>query len=125
MPEKPAPVPSPKQPLTIEPLASRVRVHLAGLTLAESRSAVVVRDGAHDIRIYFPRNDVDVTMMERSSHITKSPEKGGRTYYHLPDAGDRSENAAWSYENPPPAFAVIKGHVSFDPRCVDWIQIET
>ena len=125
MPEESTTVPNPMQPITIEPLTSRVRVHLAGLTLAESCAAVVVKDGAQDVRIYFPRQDVDVTMMERSSHVTTSPDKGERTYYQLPDAGDRAENAAWSYENPHPSFAVIKGFISFDPRCVDWIQIET
>lgn len=116
----------PTRPIVIEPVTRVVRVHLAGHTVAETRSAMVLHQAAEDPRLYIPRGDVDMTMLRPSSHSTHSPHIGPCAFFHLPDAGDdRSENAAWSYENPPPSFDAIRGHVAFNPRCVDWIQIES
>ena len=122
MPGSPAEIPGCDPPI-IEPVDRLVRVHLAGHTLAETRSALILRQEGQDGRIYIPRPDVDMTMLLPSGHLIHGA-RGPRAFFDLPDAGDRSENAAWSYEAPPPALVAIKGYVAFDPACVDWIQIE-
>lgn len=111
--------------IVIEPVGRLVRVHLAGYTLAETRSALILREAGKDARIYIPRSDVDVTMLQVSGHRTDAPATGPCVFFHLPDGGERSDNGAWSYESPPPSLTPIQGHVAFDPKCVDWIQIET
>lgn len=108
----------------IEPVARVVRIHLAGFTLAETRSALILREPGQPAVIYVPREDVDEAMMVRSSHRMSSPDMGACIYFHLPDAGQRGENAAWTFENPPAPFEALKAHVAFDPRGVDWIQIQ-
>lgn len=111
--------------LCVEALSRRVRVHLAGLTLAETRAALVLRGPSNEAVIYIPREDIDPAMMQPSADRTYCDGEGERTYFHLPDAGPRAQNAAWSYDNPLPALAALKGYVAFNPRCVDWIQIES
>lgn len=96
MPGSPAEIPGCDPPI-IEPVDRLVRVHLAGHTLAETRSALILRQEGQDGRIYIPRPDVDMTMLLPSGHLINGA-SGPRAFFDLPDAGDRSENAAWSYE---------------------------
>jgi len=94
--------------ILIEPINQTVRVHLAGHILAETQSALRVWEGGHDAGLYIPRADIDLTMLERSSNQAFFPQKGQCTYFNLPDAETRSQNAAWSFENPQLALATVK-----------------
>ncbi len=49
------------------------------------------------------------------------PYKGDCNYYSVPAGGEKCVNAVWSYENPFPAVAQIRGHVAFYPERVDEI----
>jgi len=70
---------------------------------------------------YIPREDVDLTQLERTDHATYCPYKGDCNYYSIPAGGEKSVNAVWTYEDPYPAVAQIKGHVAFYPDRVDEI----
>jgi uncharacterized protein (DUF427 family) len=50
------------------------------------------------------------------------PYKGDASYYSIPAGGDRSLNAAWTYETPFEAMARIKDYVAFYPDRVDEIS---
>jgi hypothetical protein len=54
-------------------------------------------------------------------YATYCPYKGDCNYYSVPAGGKKSVNAVWTYENPYPAVAQIKGHVAFYPDRVDEI----
>lgn len=86
MPDERAADPADDSPFIVEPLTNLVRIHLAGITLAESRSAVAVRQASGEAAIYLPLADVDATMIERSEK-TEATEMGERIFYHLPHAG--------------------------------------
>ena len=68
---------------------------------------------------YIPRKDVDFSQLEPTDHTTYCPYKGDCSYYSVPAGGKKSVNAVWSYEDPFPAVAQIKGHVAFYPDRVD------
>ena len=70
---------------------------------------------------YIPREDVDLTQLERTDHATYCPYKGDCSYFSIPAGGKKSVNAVWSYDDPFPAVAQIKGHVAFYPDRVDEI----
>ena len=122
MTDKPIRIPSPDHPITIAPNASRIIVTAGGRTVADTRRALTLREASYPPVHYVPREDVDMTLLERTSHTTYCPYKGDCTYYSIPAGGERAANAVWSYESPHPAVAQISGYFAFYPDRVDAIQ---
>ena len=116
-------IPTPDQRFTITACPSRVVVTVAGLTIAETRSAISMVEGGYPPVLYIPRRDVDMSLLERSDHTTHCPYKGDCSYYSIPSGGARSESAVWSYEDPYPAVAAIKDHLAFYRDRVDQISV--
>ena len=79
-----------------------------GVTVAESDDTVVV-EGNH----YFPRADVDPSVLEKSPTTSVCPWKGTAHYYTLDVDGERNEDAAWYYPEPSEAAAQIRDRVAF------------
>ena len=115
-------VPGPDHPITIERNAHRVVVKVAGRVVADTREALTLREASYPAVQYVPRKDVDMTLFERSDHVTYCSYKGDCTYYSIPPGGERSINAVWTYEEPYAAVAAIKDHVAFYPGRVDAIE---
>ena len=115
-------VPGPDHPITIERNVHRVVVKVAGHVVADTRDALTLREANYPAVQYIPRKDVDVTLLERSTHATYCPYKGDASYYSIPVGGDRSLNAVWTYEIPFEAMAQIKDYVAFYPDRVDEIS---
>jgi len=119
---KPIKQPGPDHPISIEPSQSHVVVTVAGQVIADSRNALMLREGNYPVALYIPRKDVQMSMLERSTHRTYCPYKGDCAYYSIPAGGERSANAVWTYEAPYEAVAVIKDHLAFYPDRVDAIE---
>jgi uncharacterized protein (DUF427 family) len=119
MSEKPIRIPGPDHPITIEPHAGRVRVTVAGRVIADTRNALTLREAAYPAVQYIPRQDVDMSLLQRTDHATYCPYKGDCAYYSIPAGGERSANAVWTYEAPYQAVAQIKGHLAFYPDRVE------
>ena len=79
-----------------------------GAVLAESDDTIVV-EGNH----YFPREDVDPCVLEKSATTSVCPWKGTAHYYTLDCEGERNEDAAWYYPDPKPEAAHIKDRIAF------------
>ena len=108
-------------PISIQRNPARIVVSVADRMIAETRNALTLREADYPPVQYIPREDVDLTQLERTNHATYCPYKGDCNYYSLPTGGEKSINAVWSYEDPYPAVAQIKGHVAFYPDRVDEI----
>ena len=121
MKEGPIKVPGPDHPISIERNPVRIVVSVAGRVIADTRNALTLREADYPPVQYIPREDVDLTQLERTDHATYCPYKGDCNYYSVPAGGKKSVNAVWTYENPYPAVAQIKGHVAFYPDRVDEI----
>ena len=121
MKDKQVMLPGPDHPISIEHSSARVVVSVAGRVIADSRNALTLREAAYPPVQYIPREDVDFSQLERTGHVTYCPYKGDCNYYSVPAGGKKSVNAVWSYEDPFPAVAEIKGHVAFYPDRVDEI----
>jgi uncharacterized protein (DUF427 family) len=76
--------------------------------IAHSDRTVVV-EGNH----YFPREDVDTSMLVKSPTTSVCPWKGTARYYTVDADGDRNEDAAWYYPDPKPEAAHIKDRIAF------------
>lgn len=119
---RPVKTPGPDHPITVERNPRRVLVKLAGRVIADTREALTLREANYPAAQYIPRKDVDMARLERSEHATYCPYKGDCAYFSIPSGGERLTNAVWTYENPYPAVAQIKGHLAFYPDRVDVIE---
>ena len=100
-------------PLRIEPCERRVRVVLAGRTVADSTAVKYLFERDHLPVYYFPLGDVDRSLLERSEKTTHCPRKGDASYWSV-RVGDRlARDAVWGYESPIEAATQIAGHVAF------------
>lgn len=119
---KVARVPGPEHPITIERNTRRIVVKIAGRIIADTQSALTLREASYPAVQYIPRKDVDVALLVRTDHVTYCPYKGECTYYSITPGGERSLNAVWAYEVPYAAVSAIRDHVAFYPDRVDSIE---
>ncbi|HET6385943.1 MAG TPA: DUF427 domain-containing protein [Armatimonadota bacterium] len=115
-------IPGPDHPITVERNPARVVVTVAGHVVADTRDAVAMRECDYPPVLYVPREDVDMTLLERTDQSSYCPYKGDCAYYSIRVGGERSDNAAWSYEAPYSAVAAIKNHLAFYPDRVESIE---
>jgi len=118
-------LPNPDHPITTAPNPSHVVVRVAGRTIADTREALTLNEAAYPPVQYIPRKDVDMAQLQRTAHQTYCPYKGECAYYSIPTGGERSINAAWSYEDPYDAVSAIRGHLAFYPERVEAIEIDS
>lgn len=121
MKEKQIKLPGPDHPISIQRNPAHVVVSAAGRVIANTGNALTLREADYPPVQYIPREDVDFSQLERTDHATYCPYKGECSYYSVPAGGEKSVNAVWTYEDPYPAVAQIKGHVAFYPDRVDEI----
>ena len=76
--------------------------------IAHSDDNVVV-EGNH----YFPKADVDPSVLVKSTTISECPWKGTAYYYTLDIDGERHVDAAWSYPDPKPEAEKIRDRIAF------------
>ena len=124
MTSKPVKIPGPDHPITIEPNPARIIVSVGGRVVADTRSALSLREASYPAVQYIPRKDVDMSLLTRTEHATYCPYKGDCSYYSIPSGGARSVNAVWTYEAPCEAVSAIKEYVAFYPDRVDSITQE-
>src|SRR5437763_7367792 len=124
MKEKQIRIPGPDHPISIERNPPRVVVSVAGHVVADTRNALTLREADYSPVQYIPHEDVDFSQLERTDHATYYPYKGDCSYYSIPAGGEKSVDAVWTYEDPYPAVAQIKGHVAFYPDRVDEIAAQ-
>jgi len=115
-------VPGPDHPISIQRNPSRVIVSVAGRVIADTREALTLREAAYPAVQYVPRKDVDMSLLARTDHATYCPFKGDCAYYSISVGGERSVNAAWTYEAPYASVDEIKDHLAFFPDRVDSIE---
>ena len=97
----------------LEQSDDRVRVFLGDAIIADSTRTLLVKETKLAPVIYFPREDVRMDFLERSSHETFCPFKGDAAHWTI-RAGDRvEENGVWTYEDPFGEVAGLKEYVSF------------
>src|SRR5262249_7791112 len=114
-------VPGPDHPIAIERSPRPVAVSVAGVEIARSADAVILREASYPPVLYLPRRDADMSKLARSARTTYCPYKGECSYYSIPAGGATSVDAVWTYEEPYPAVAQIAGYLAFYPDRVDSI----
>ena len=99
--------------VTTRPSTARVRVFFGDEVIADTRDAVELHESSLPVVYYFPRKDVRMERLARSSHRTHCPFKGDASYFSVVGG---PENAVWSYEAPFDELPTIKGRLAFYPN---------
>jgi uncharacterized protein (DUF427 family) len=112
-------VPQADHPITILANPSRVVAFVAGRPIADSQGALTLNESSYPAVQYFPRRDVEMSLLTRTDHQTFCPYKGDCTYYSISAGGKHLVNAAWSYEEPFESVAQIRDYLAFYRDRVD------
>jgi uncharacterized protein (DUF427 family) len=99
--------------LYLEPTPKRIRVEVGGVTVADSRRAMILHESGHQPIYYFPPEDVRADVLEDSDRHTHCPKKGDASYYTIRAGGDVVEAGAWYYPDPLAGAPPIKGLIAF------------
>ncbi len=109
-------IPDASHPITIRPTGSRVTVRVGGVTVAETDRALSLAESTYPVAQYIPLEDVDKSLLDRSTTGSYCPYKGDASYYSVKGQdGTVETDIIWSYEHPYPSVAEIAGHVAFYP----------
>lgn len=109
-------------PIVIAPAPGRVRVIFAGVAVADSAHALVLRESSYPPVAYVPRADVDMSLLAPTDRRTRCPYKGEASYFSVQAGGRVADNAVWSYEQPKQDVAAIAQYLAFYPDKVDAIE---
>ena len=92
-------------------------VRVGGTVVAETDRALSLAEASYPVAQYIPLEDVDQSLLDRSTTQTYCPYKGDASYYSVksPD-GSTETDLIWTYERPYPSVAEIAGHVAFYPN---------
>jgi uncharacterized protein (DUF427 family) len=105
--------PPPGKTLYLEPTPKRLRVEVGGVTIADSRRAMMLHESGQQPIYYFPPQDVRVDVLEDSDRHTHCPKKGDASYYTIRAGGEEVKDGAWYYPDPLPGAPPIKGLIAF------------
>jgi adenylate cyclase len=105
--------------IEIEPIDGHLVAEFAGLSLADSRQAMVLRETNLPSFIYFPRDDVAMDLLAPIDRQTFCPFKGNARHWRLEATGRTINPAAWSYEEPLEESVQLKDHIGFYASAVD------
>jgi uncharacterized protein (DUF427 family) len=121
---KPIKIPGSDHPIIITPTKGRVTASVGGKRIADTREALTMKEAAYPPVQYIPRKDVDMTQLQRTAHQTYCPYKGECAYFSVPVGGERSVNAAWTYDAPNAAVSEIREYLAFYPERIDAIEFD-
>jgi uncharacterized protein (DUF427 family) len=115
------------RPPVVVPCQRRVRVELAGETLADSTRALRVLETSHPPTIYVPAADVRRDLLaESGARSTWCEFKGAARYLDAIVDGRRFVAVGWCYPSPAPGYEALRDHIAFYPGRVDaaWLDDE-
>jgi uncharacterized protein (DUF427 family) len=116
-------IPGPDHPITVKAHPGRLQALYQGHVIADSASALMLKEASYNPVAYFPREDVAMEFLGRTTLDTYCPYKGHAAYYTIDRDAVISENAAWTYETPHPAMEVITGRLAFYPNIVEIVEV--
>lgn len=115
--------PAPGRALYLEPSPKRLRVMLAGETIADSRRAMLLHESGALPVYYFPPEDVRADVLEDSDTHTHCPKKGQASYHTLRVGDTVVKDGAWYYPEPLAGAPPIAGLIAFYfERMERWLE---
>lgn len=107
---------SQSQPRTVPTITRdprRIRVLFGGHQIGESADVLMVREPGERPTLYFPRGDLEMAVLTQTARETSSPTKGLTIWFTIYRDAHVVEDAAWSFETPPPTYQAIARRLAF------------
>jgi uncharacterized protein (DUF427 family) len=101
------------RPPRLEPVAARIRIVFAGVTIADTVGAIRVLETSHPPNYYLPPGDLLDGCLTRTRRTSFCEWKGSAHYDDVTVGEAVAPAAAWGYDHPSPAFTAITGFVAF------------
>jgi uncharacterized protein (DUF427 family) len=99
-------------------------VVFGGATVADTHEARRVLETSHPPVYYIPERDVQMAYLSKADGSSLCEWKGFAVYYDVTVQERNAERAAWTYPDPTPAFASIKGYIAFYPAMMDACYVD-
>lgn len=109
--------------ITIRPAEGQWVIRAGGAVLGESEAALELTEGSYPPVIYFPRADIAMAFLEKSTTTSICPHKGPASYFSIIAQNETIKDSVWSYETPLPGVEAIAGYLAFYPNKVDIEQV--
>ena len=111
--------PNPYHRVDCRPTRRRLRVDVAGTTLVDTDDTLILFETALAPKLYVDPALVRTDLLVLSETSTYCNYKGVATYWTATIGDTVVEDVAWSYEDPLPESAPIKGLLSFEAARVE------
>ena len=98
-----------------------VQVEVDGVTVADSRTPVLLFETGLPVRYYLPKTDVRMDLLTAAPTTSRCPYKGIAEYYSLTVGATTYDDFVWWYRHPAHESIGIAGHVAFYNERVDLI----
>ena len=112
---------APEHVLYLESCPRRVRVVLAGQSVADSTDAWLLHPPGRTPTYLFPPRHVSAEMFEPSERRRSDPGMGQATYWNVRVGDRRAVDAAYSWQQPPVSASGIAGLIAFDWDAMDGV----
>lgn len=90
-----------------------LRVEFNHKLIANSRRALLVREQGRTPTYYFPKEDVNFALLQKSEKVSHDPNKGKTVHWHV-EVGKRSaQNAAFAHPEPQSELPELSEYISF------------
>jgi uncharacterized protein (DUF427 family) len=112
------------RPPRLERTASRLRVELGGVVVADTVDGWRVLETYHPPVYYIPPDDVVTAYLRDAGGGSYCEWKGTARYFDVAVGDDVRRHAAWSYPSPSPRFLAIRDHLAFYAGRVDLCTVD-
>ena len=101
------------RPPRLEPVPARVTVEFDGRVIADTTRAFRILETSHPPTYYIPPEDILEGALIPAGRGSICEWKGVARYWTVQGENRRAERVAWSYPDPTPSFAALRGHIAF------------
>ena len=112
------------RPPRVERSSRLVTVVLGGVEVCRSTRGLRVLETSHPPNWYLPEDDWLPGALSPASGSSFCEWKGVASYLDVLGGGRRAAGAGWTYRDPVPEYAVLRGAVSVYPAAVDACTVD-
>jgi uncharacterized protein (DUF427 family) len=95
------------RPAIAEQVSTHLKIIHLGVTIAETRRGVRTLETSHPPSYYFPREDVEMSLLSAAANQSFCEWKGAACYFDISLKGESLQAVAWSYPRPTKAFLML------------------